>query len=814
MLKRNKRLISKIILLAMCTSLVPTTIAFAETVNLAGVTQQDTSLNYSGDNGEWTYQGTYESLGGSILNGIRFHIYEDNKTYYINNGYSTLSGTLNIPSRIIFNGNKYSLASVAEYAFRDCTNLENVSIPTGVTYVPQGMFENCSSLKTVLIPSSVNKELWGQVSAFADCSSLEKIEVNEGNTIYESVDGVLYNKVGTKVVIYPAAKQGESYKIPDNVVSIMEGAFRKCKNLNSVEMTDNVIEINNDAFLGCSGLQTVKMPNNIKTINASTFEGCSNLTNMTIPSSVTSIRDSAFKGCSSLTNITIPSNVTNISDSLFEGCSKLTNITIPSNVTAISDSAFKDCTNLTNVIIPSSVSKIATNAFENCNKENLIFWVPNNDIRLLLINANVDNSKIRIGAGTGSSETTQVNSIAINTTNSNWTVGQTGILTASILPSNATNQTVTWLSSDTSIATVDNNGLVRIKAKGTVTITATAADGSGVNQTKTITISGQDANTGGSTNQTDVKVTGITIDGSSNITTKGGTISLTSNILPSTATNKNVTWTSSNPSVANVNSQGVVTAISNGSAIIIASASDGSNITVTKSITVTGQATTSDNSSNSDLKSVSISGTEEVSHRLKAKVKYDGTKPSLSYQWQRASKKDGDYTDISGADDEEYKLKSSDKNKYIKVIVSATINGTNYKVEDITSKIDRDTSNDHEDDSSDSSSNSSTISNNNNNIVVLRPLTAPNAGTNTAVANTLGTNSISPAYGVFTNPAGHPVTGWVKSYDKWYYQDNNGIHKVGWLNYNSKWYYLDQSGVMVSNAAIDGYWLGADGAMI
>jgi hypothetical protein len=67
MLKRNKRLINKIILLAVCTSLVPTTIAFAETVNLVGVTQQDTSLNYSGDNGEWNYIGKYDSLNGVIL---------------------------------------------------------------------------------------------------------------------------------------------------------------------------------------------------------------------------------------------------------------------------------------------------------------------------------------------------------------------------------------------------------------------------------------------------------------------------------------------------------------------------------------------------------------------------------------------------------------------------------------------------------------------------------------------------------------------------------------------------------------------------
>ncbi|OOM69949.1 leucine-rich repeat protein [Clostridium sp. BL-8] len=810
MLKRNKQLISKLLMLIMCTSLVPTTIAFAseESVNFAEGTQQDTGLNYSGDNGEWTFQGEYSSLNGGVINGINIYFNEENKTYSLDIGYGDkLSGTLNIPSRIIFNGNTYSLSSAAEYVFQNCTNLEYVSIPEGLKYIPQGMFSNCSNLKIVVVPSSVNEELWGQVSAFSKCSSLEKIEVNQNNPIYKSVDGVLYNKSGTKIVVYPAAKEGESYTIPDDVVSIMEDAFNGCKNLKNVEMSDNVIEINNYAFSGCTGLQTVKMSNNITTINDNLFSGCSNLTDITIPSGVTSIKESAFKGCSSLSYITIPSSVTNIESTAFQGCSSLTNITIPSGVTTIGANAFQDCSNLTNVIIPDSVSKISTNAFLNCNKENLIFWVPNNTIRLMLINANVDSSKIRIG--TGSSDITKVNSIALDTTNSNWMVGQIGKITATVLPSDAADKTLNWTSSDTNIATVDNSGVVTAKSKGTVTIKATANDGSEVNQSRTITISGQGDTTGGGTSQTDVKVTGITISGNSSITTKGGTIALTPNIIPITATNKNVNWTSNNPSVANVNSQGVVSAISNGSATITASATDGSNITASTVITVTGQTTTSDNSSNSVLKSVSISGEEEVSHRLKAKVKYDGTEPSLEYKWQRASKKDGDYTDISGADEEEYKLKSSDKNKYIKVIVSATINGINYNVEDTTSKIDRNTSND---DSSDSNSNSSTSSNYNNssnNTVIYGQLTSQNVG-----ANSLGSNIISPANRMFTNPSGHPVSGWIKLYDKWYYIDDNGMPKVGWLNHNGKWYYLDQSGVMVRNASIGGYWLGGDGAMI
>lgn len=811
MFKRNISLISKLLAIIVCTSLVTPTFAFASVSLGTQVSeiQQDTTLNYSGDNGDWIYNGSYDSLNGFMLNGIRFYVYESNNSCRIDQSYNEIAGTLNIPSNIIVNGNKYQINSISEYAFRDCTNLKNVSIPMGVSYIPQGAFMYCSNLNTIVVPSSITKELWGQNSAFANCSSLEKIEVNQDNPIYKSIDGVLYNKSGTKIVVYPAAKEGENYIIPDNVVSITEKTFIDCKNLKNITMSDNVIEINNSAFSGCSQLETVKMPSNIKSIKYNLFDGCSNLKNIIIPSNVTTIYEAAFRGCSSLTNISIPNKVTKIDHYAFQGCSNLTHITIPNSVTEISDMAFKDCSNLTAVVIPDSVTKIGTDAFANCNKSNLIFQVPNNDVRLLLINANVDSNKIRIVSG--SPNATKVSSIGLDTVTSNWTIGKTGIFSATILPSDATDSTVTWTSSDPNIATVDDGGIVTAKAKGTVTITATANDGSGVSQSKTITVN--DQNSTNSTTSTDVKITQITIDGNSSITTIGGIISLTPNILPNTATNKSVTWTSSNPSVANVNNQGVITAISNGNAIITVTANDGSNITSTKTITVTGQ--TSNNISNSDLKSVSISGKEEVHHKLKASVKYSGTKPNLEYQWQRSSKKDGDYSDISDATEDEYKLKNIDKNKYIKLIVSATINGITYKENDIAGKIDSDTSNNDDNNTSTSNSNSSTNNNSNNsnnynnNIIALRPLNVMNAS-----SNNLGSNNVSPTKRMFVNPAGHTITGWIKLADNWYYVEKNGLPKTGWFNYNDKWYYFDQSGVMVKSASIGGYLLGGDGAMI
>ena len=91
------------------------------------------------------------------------------------------------------------------------------------------------------------------------------------------------------------------------------------------------------------------IPENISTIIGGAFSGCNGLTSVTIPNSVTSIGNNAFSGCSSLTSITIPNSITSIGNSAFSDCSGLTSVTIPNSVTSIGDWAFDCCDNLKNV---------------------------------------------------------------------------------------------------------------------------------------------------------------------------------------------------------------------------------------------------------------------------------------------------------------------------------------------------------------------------------------------------------------------------------------------------------------------------------
>jgi len=168
-----------------------------------------------------------------------------------------------------------------------------------------------------------------------------------------------------------------------------------------------------------------------------------------------------------------------------------------------------------------------------------------------------------------------VTSVSLSQSSLNMKEGETKQLTVSVYPSNATNKNVNWSSSDNSVAVVSSNGLVTAKSAGTATITCRAADGSGKYTTCKVTV--EDAN---------VYVTSITLNKTSASLYVGETTQLNASVSPSTATNKSVSWTSDDTSVATVSSSGVVTAKSVGNATITCKATDGSGEKATCSISV------------------------------------------------------------------------------------------------------------------------------------------------------------------------------------------------------------------------------------
>ena len=200
---------------------------------------------------------------------------------------------------------------------------------------------------------------------------------------------------------------------------------------------------------------------------------------------------------------------------------------------------------------------------------------------------------------------THVTGVSVSPTSKSIEIGDSTRLTATIVPSNASNTGVTWSSSNTSVATVSSTGWVTGVANGMARITVTTNDGSKTT-TAEITVTGGTCsstncglcgtsstcanagcvwnnNTCSSSNE--IKVTGVSVSPTSKSIAVGDSTRLTATVLPSDATNKNVSWSSSNTSVATVSSTGWVTGVGEGTATITVTTADG-NKTATATITV------------------------------------------------------------------------------------------------------------------------------------------------------------------------------------------------------------------------------------
>ena len=216
-----------------------------------------------------------------------------------------------IPARVMYNGELYDVTSIGNYAFQDCSSLTSVTIPNSVISIDQFTFNRCNNLTSVNIPNSVTSI--GQF-AFNYCSSLSSVN------------------------------------LPNSITSIGQFAFNYCTSLSSVNLPNSITSISYSMFYGCSSLTSIDIPYNITSIEDAAFSNCSNLSSVYIPNSVTSIGNRAFFVCSSLSSIEFPESITSIGDAAFLDCSSLTTITIPYSIISIGNAAFNGCNNLDSVI--------------------------------------------------------------------------------------------------------------------------------------------------------------------------------------------------------------------------------------------------------------------------------------------------------------------------------------------------------------------------------------------------------------------------------------------------------------------------------
>ena len=171
-----------------------------------------------------------------------YYLIDDGNTAKVTSNDNKYSGRVEIPSTFYYNGKTYYVTSIGNDAFKGCSDLTSITIPSNVSFTSIGTsaFSGCSSLTSITIPSFVTS-IGGSAfyncsgltsitipssvtsignNAFDGCSSLTAINVSAGSNDYKSVDGILFNKSGSEIKRYPIGKSGTSYTIPSSVAVV------------------------------------------------------------------------------------------------------------------------------------------------------------------------------------------------------------------------------------------------------------------------------------------------------------------------------------------------------------------------------------------------------------------------------------------------------------------------------------------------------------------------------------------------------------------------------------------------------------------
>ena len=446
------------------------------------------------------------------------------------------------------------------------------------------------------------------------------------STFAAKIDGIYFNFNGEEAEVTYAGdcENGIAYqghvKIPSTVIyeskeyvvtAIGESAFANCTSLIAVTIPKTVNRIGSDVFSGCDNIETV----HCYAIIPPTGYGIPTLkgTTLYVPNTCgNAYQADSYWGVFNI--VALPKkigdlngdNIVNVSDASFiidailNGCppdgSDLNNdgVIDVSDITMLIKLILCDVQPVTNIeISPSTLSlfvgakeqiSAAATPSNSTNKD--IAWF-SSDCNVATVNNEGIVTAIAVGNvtitcvakdGSGVKATCAVTvkqpvtSITLSSSSLTLTKGATQKLSATVSPTTASNNSVIWSSSNTTVATVSADGLVTAVAAGSATITCTAKDGSGVKATCAVTVK--------------QPVTGISLSSSSITLTEGATQKLTATVSPTTASNKSVTWSSSNTKVATVSADGLVTAVAAGSATITCTAKDGSGAKATCAVTV------------------------------------------------------------------------------------------------------------------------------------------------------------------------------------------------------------------------------------
>ena len=325
------------------------------------------------------------------------------------------------------------VTAIGKHAFNGMSRLKSVQLGSGVESIGDAAFDNCTKLEALRLPASLSH--WGN-AVLIHCKALASLTVDEKNEYLKADGAALYTADGNTLLAYAAASPAASFTAPEGVTMIAPYAFAEAKNLVSLTLPSTLASIGSHAFEQCLALRECTFAENclVTELPAYAFASCTQLQNINLPAGLAIIAANAFRSDAALTFLELSADMLSIDASAFEGCLALT-------LCSEEGSYVQDYANL----------------------NGLGFQTPDATVKVTLISLPL-------------TAELQMNEFRR--------------LQASALPLTAENRALTWMSTDTGVVEVTQDGLVKPIAEGTADVIVSAADGSGTTATCRVTVSG------------------------------------------------------------------------------------------------------------------------------------------------------------------------------------------------------------------------------------------------------------------------------------------------------------------------------------
>lgn len=586
-----------------------------------------------------------ELIGANIQDGVLLG-------YYGPGGNIVIPNTVTKIGDEAFKGNKKvtgvtipgSVVDIGNNAFEGCEKLEKVAFtnPDGANnnlLIRLSAFKDCTKLTDVEIPARV-KQIVGNI--FKGCTSLMEIKVNANNPYYFAQEGVLFGPALVEyspkyddnyvLLAYPAGCQG-AYSIPSTVHGktidqIWTSGFEGAASLTDITIPASIRRLGTAAFEN-TGLTHVTIPDTVQQVDPAVFQNCTSLVSVKLPNGITEIDQYLFANCISLQHVDMPDTITKINIYAFHNCTSLTSLALPEGLTSLSVGCFEKCYNLQHVVVPPSVinfPKDDVGVYNPFKYSPVTVYVQRGSTGDRFFNNNLAELQASATASGGSLKVVTLDSVAdpasidvsslelIDAGRQISVAGKFRIgsylnvqpLTSgsdydafsakanskafqaydlSLLPSGTTASgpfTLTIGQPDSyssSAKLYDANGAIATDYSSDCFIATLSALGP-------VALIDVNEATG------DTAVTSVKLNRSALSLEVGKTGKLSATVLPASAADKSITWSSSNTDVASVSRNGTVNAKKAGTAVITATATNGKSASCT--VTVTGGTTDPD----------------------------------------------------------------------------------------------------------------------------------------------------------------------------------------------------------------------------